>query len=166
MTLPVDYHYGSALDPLGSTKGESAFHGAPVTGGESPMNSLGARTDSMLDCLERLDATADSPAPRAPSDQWLDPLPPVFARHPEEGGDEGVGEEEVDDDEDLGDEDFDDEDEDFDDEEFDDEDDDEDDIDELEEIDDIDIDEEDEDFDEDEDLDEIDDDEDEDLDDI
>jgi hypothetical protein len=145
---------------LGSTKGESAIAGAPFRG-ESPMNSLGVRTDSMLDCLERLDATVDFSEAHAPSELWPDILPPAFARHPDE--DEDVGEEEVDDEE-LDEEDFDEEDEDFDEEDFDDEDEDEDDIDELEEIDDIDIDEEDEDFDEDEDIDEIEEDEDEDLD--
>jgi hypothetical protein len=162
----VDYHYGSALDSFRvHPRDVSAIRSALVRG-YSPMNSLGLRSDSMLDCLERLDTVPNPTAVTASSEGWLDSPPPLFGRHPDEEGD--LDEEAFDDDEDLDDdEDFDDENEEFDDEDFDDED--EDDIDEEldDEIDDIDIDEEDEDFDDDEDLDELDDEEeDEDLDDI
>jgi hypothetical protein len=165
MKPPVDYHYGSALDSFGVHHGASRPSAAHWSGGNSPMNSLGLRTDSMLDRLDLLDTVADFTAARASSDGWLDFPPPLFTRHPE-GEEEEPAEEGLEDEESLDEEDFDEEDEDFDDEDFDDEDDEELDEELDEEIDDIDIDEEDDDFDEDEDLDELDDDEDEDLDDI
>jgi hypothetical protein len=120
------------------------------------MNSLGLRTDSMLDCLELLDSFTDPTASNPLSEGGPGSLPPVFARHPEE---EAEPEGDVFEDEEGLDEELDEEDEDFDDEDFDDEDDE--DIDEEldDEIEDIDIDEEDDDFDDDEDLDELDEDE-------
>jgi len=160
----LDYDYGSAL---GSNRvhprSEPAIHSALVRG-NSPMNSLGLRTEPMLDCLELL---AESTAIEAMRDGWSDSPPPLLGRHPgeeEEGDLEG---EEIDDEDDLDGDDFDDDEEDFDDEEFDDEE--EEDIDEEvdDEIDDIDVDDDEEDdFDDDEDLDELEEEEDADLDDL
>src|SRR5262245_47082845 len=82
------------------------------SGGDSPMNSLGLRTDSMIACLDRLDSVAPAPAADPSSEEWREALAPAFARHPEEEGEE-VGEEELDDEEDL-DEDLDDDEEGFD----------------------------------------------------
>jgi hypothetical protein len=163
----LDYDYGSAL---GSNRvhprSESAIRGALVRG-NSPMNSLGLRTELMLDCRESLATLAVPNDTDAMWETWPDSPPPLLGRHP--GDEEEVVEpegEELDDEDGLVGDDFDDEEEEFDDEEFDDEE--EEDIDEGldDEIDDIDVDdEEDDDFDDDE-LDEIDEDEEEDLDDI
>jgi hypothetical protein len=160
MMCLLDYDYGSAL---GSNRGhpssESAIDSAFVRG-NCPMNSLGLRTESMLDCLELLDRFADPSASVGTPDRWWKTAPPLFARHDDE--EEEVEEEEFEDDDDLEDEDFDDEDDDeaFDDEDFDEED--EDDIDEEldDEIEDIDVDEDEDEFDDD-DLGGLDDDEDE-----
>jgi hypothetical protein len=149
MMCLLDYDYGSAL---GSNRGhpssESAIDSAFVRG-NCPMNSLGLRTESMLDCLEMLDRFADPSAASAMRDPWWKAATPLVARHGDE--EEEVEEEEFEDDDDLEDEDFDDEEDDeaFDDEDFDEED--EDDIDEEldDEIEDIDVDEEDDDFDDD-----------------
>jgi hypothetical protein len=162
----LDYDYGSAL---GSNRvhprSESAIRGALVRG-NSPMNSLGLRTELMLDCRESLATLADPNATEAMWDGWPDFPPPVWGRHP--GEEEEPEAEEIEDEDGLVGDDFDDdEDEEFDDEEFDDDDDE--DIDEGldDEIDDIDVDDdEDDDFDDDEDLDELDEDEEEDLDDL
>jgi hypothetical protein len=158
----LDYDYGSAL---GSNRvhlmSESAIHNASVRG-NSPMNSLGLRTEVMLDCLELL---VDSTAVTAMRDGWSDSPPPLLGRHPGEEEEEPEGEE-LDDEDDLDGDDFDDEDEDFDDEDFDDEE--EEDIDEEldDEIDDIDVDDDEEDdFDDDDDL-ELDEEEDADIDDL
>jgi hypothetical protein len=163
----LDYDYGSAL---GSNRvhprSESAIRGALVRG-NSPMNSLGLRTELMLDCRESLATLADPNTTEVIWDRWPDSLPPLVGRHPGEEEEEPEGEEPADEDGVIGDDFDEDEDEEFDDEEFDDED--EEDIDEGldDEIDDIDVDdEEDDDFDDDEDLDELDEDEEEDLDDI
>jgi hypothetical protein len=145
----LDYDYGSAL---GSNRGhpssESAIDSAFVRG-NCPMNSLGLRTESMLDCLEVLDRFAHPSAAGATRGPWWNAEAPLVARHGDE--EEEVEEEEFEDDDDLEDEDFDDEDDDeaFDDEDFDEED--EDDIDEEldDEIEDIDVDEEEDDFDDD-----------------
>src|SRR5262249_55472995 len=112
---PLDYHYGSALGSSRVHQGRVGHSWRTRQGGESPMNSLGVRTASMLDCLERIDAPAPPPAAGAPSDPWLEVLPPAVARHPDE--DEDVGEGEIEDEEDL-DEDFDEDEEEFDDEDF------------------------------------------------
>src|SRR5690242_12684747 len=103
------------------------------------MNSLGLRTDSMIDCLERLATIAPWNAADARPEGWPATPPPAFARHPDEE-DEDIGEEEIDDEEDL-DEDFDDDEEEFDEEDFEDEEEDEIDEELDEDIDDIDIDE-------------------------
>jgi hypothetical protein len=162
----LDYDCGSAL---GSNRvhrrSESAIRGALVRG-NSPMNSLGLRTELMLDCRESLATLADPNATEAMWDGWPDSPPPLWGRHP--GEEEEPEAEEIEDEDGLVGDDFDDdEDEEFDDEEFDDDDDE--DIDEGldDEIDDIDVDDdEDDDFDDDEDLDELDEDEEEDLDDL
>jgi hypothetical protein len=163
----LDYDYGSALGlNRVHRKSESAIRGALVKG-NSPMNSLGLRTELMLDCRESLATLADPHATEALRDGWPDCLPPVSGRHPGEEEEEPEGEEIDDEDSLVGDDFDDDEDEEFDDEEFDDED--EEDIDEGldDEIDDIDVDDdEDDDFDDDDDLDELDEDEEEDLDDL
>ena len=162
----LDYDYGSALGMNRvHRRSESAIRGALVRG-NSPMNSLGLRTELMLDCRESLATLADPNATEAMWDGWPDFPPPVWGRHPGEE-EEPEGEEIEDEDGLVGDDFDDDEDEEFDDEEFDDED--EEDIDEGldDEIDDIDVDDdEDDDFDDDEDLDELDEDEEEDLDDL
>jgi hypothetical protein len=165
----LDYDYGSAL---GSNKvhptSESAIRGALVRG-NSPMNSLGLRTELMLECSESLATLAEPDVNEAMRDGWPDCLSPLWGRHPGEDEVEPEGDEIEDDDGIVGD-DFDDDDEDdeeFDDEDFEDED--EEDIDEGldDEIDDIDVDDdEDDDFDDDDDLDELDDEDDEDLDDL
>jgi len=150
----LDYDYGSAL---GSNRvhprSESAIHCALVRG-KSPMNSLGLRTESMLDSLQLLATIADPNAANAMRDGRCHFPPPLFGRHPGEQQDD-LENEEPEDEDDLDGEEFDDEDGEFDDEEFDDDDDD--DIDEEldDEIDDIDIedDEDDDDLDDDEDLD-------------
>lgn len=164
----LDYDYGSALrlNRVHRTS-ESAIRGALVRG-NSPMNSLGLRTELMLDCCESLATLADPVAAEAVRDGWPDWLSPLLARHPGDEEEEEPEGEELDDEDSLVGDDFDDdEDEEFDDEEFDD--DDEEDIDEGldDEIDDIDVDDdEDDDFDDDDDLDELDDEEEEDLDDL
>jgi len=162
----LDYDYGSAL---GSNRvhprSESAIHSALVRG-KSPMNSLGLRTESMLDSLQLLATVADPTAADTMRDGWLIFPPPLFGRHPGEPPDD-LEPDEPDDEDGLDGEEFDDEDEEFDDEEFDDDDDE--DIDEEldDEIDDIDVEEEEEDeFDDDEDLDELEDDEEESIEDI
>jgi len=162
---PVDYHYGSALESFRiHPRGESAIRSALVRG-PSPMDSLGLRTDSMLDCLELLDTVATPAAAHAPTEDWLDSPPPLFGRHPdEEGGD--LEDDALDDEEELDGEEFDDEEDEFDDEDFEDDEDEEIDEELDDEIEDIDIDEEDDDFDDDEDLDELDEEEDEDLEDL
>jgi hypothetical protein len=163
----LDYDYGSAL---GSNRvhprSESAIRSALVRG-NSPMNSLGLRTEPMLDCRESPATFADTDAIDALWNGWPDSLAPVQGRHPGEAEEEEPEGEEVGDEDGLVGDDFeDDEDEEFDDEEFDDDEDE--DIDEEldDEIEDIDVDdEEDDEFDDDEDLDELEE-EDEDLDDI
>jgi hypothetical protein len=162
----LDYDYGSAL---GSNKVhprcESAIRSALVRG-NSPTNSLGLRTELMLDCRESLATLAEPDATEAMWNTWPDAPPPLSGRHPGEEEEEPEGEEVADEDGLVGDDFEDDEDEEFDDEEFDD--DEEEDIDEEldDEIDDIDVDDEEEDdFDDDEDLDELEE-EDEDLDDL
>jgi hypothetical protein len=145
----LDYDYGSALGSnRGKPSSESAIDSAFVRG-NCPMNSLGLRTESMLDCLEELDRFADVSAAGATRDPWWQAAAPLFARHDDE--EEDVDEEELDDDDDLEDEDFDDEEDDeaFDDEDFDEED--EDDIDEEldDEIEDIDVDDDEDEFDDD-----------------
>jgi hypothetical protein len=163
----LDYDYGSAPGSNKSSPDErSAIRGALVRG-NSPLNSLGLRTEMMLDCRESLATLADPDATQAMGDGWPDFVPPLSGRHPGDEEEEPEGEE-IDDEEGIVGDDFDDdEDEEFDDEEFDDED--EEDIDEGldDEIDDIDVDDdEDDDFDDDDDLDELDEDEEEDLDDL
>jgi hypothetical protein len=162
----LDYDYGSAL---GSNRvhprSELAIKSALVRG-NSPMNSLGLRTEVMLDCLEPLTTLADPTAAKAIWDGWSDLPPPLVGRHPGDEEEE-LPEEEIDGEETLDGDDFDDDEEEFDDEEFDDED--EEDIDEEldDEIDDIDVDDDEEDdFDDDEDLDELDEEEDDELEDI
>jgi hypothetical protein len=150
MMCLLDYDYGSALGShRGKPSSESAIDSAFVRG-NCPMNSLGLRTESMLDCLEVLDRFADPSAAGAMRDDpWWNAAPPLFARHGDE--EEEVEEEEFEDDDDLEDEDFDDEEDDeaFDDEDFDEED--EDDIDEEldDEIEDIDVDDDEDEFDDD-----------------
>jgi hypothetical protein len=167
MMCLLDYDYGSAL---GSNRvhpsSELAIRSALVRG-NSPKNSLGLRTVTMLDCLERLTTVADPTAANAMWDGWLDSPPPLFARHPGEDEPE-LDEEEFDDEDDLDGDDLDDDEEDFDDEEFDDEEDDEDIDPELDdEIDDIDVDDdEDDDFDDDDDLEELEEEEDEEIEDL
>ena len=82
MMCLLDYDYGSAL---GSNRvhpsSESAIDSALVRG-NCPMNSLGLRTESMLDCLELLARFADPTAASAMRDAWSDSAPPLFARHP------------------------------------------------------------------------------------
>src|SRR5262245_4239770 len=119
MKPPVDYLYGSALGSCAIDPGGRIGHPERVGLGLLPMNSLGLRTDSMLDCLERLDLLADPTATRR--DDWWE-TPPAFARDPDEEG--GPADEDPGDEEELDDEDFDDDDEDFDDEDFDDDEDD------------------------------------------
>jgi hypothetical protein len=162
----LDYDYGSAL---GSNRvhprSELAIKSALVRG-NSPMNSLGLRTEVMLDCLEPLSTLADPTAAKAIWDGWSDLPPPLVGRHPGDE-EEDLPEEEIDGEETLDGDDFDDDEEEFDDEEFDDED--EEDIDEEldDEIDDIDVDDDEEDdFDDDEDLDELDEEEEDELEDI
>jgi hypothetical protein len=162
----LDYDYGSAL---GSNRvhprSELAIKSALVRG-NSPMNSLGLRTEVMLDCLEPLTTLADPTAAKAIWDGWSDLPPPLVGRHPGDE-EEDLPEEEIDGEETLDGDDFDDDEEEFDDEEFDDED--EEDIDEEldDEIDDIDVDDDEEDdFDDDEDLDELDEEEEDELEDI
>jgi hypothetical protein len=164
----LDYDYGSAL---GSNRvhprSELAIKSALVRG-NSPMNSLGLRTEVMLDCLEPLTTLADPTAAKAIWDGWSDLPPPLVGRHPGDEEEE-LPEEEIDGEETLDGDDFDDdeEEEEFDDEEFDDED--EEDIDEEldDEIDDIDVDDDEEDdFEDDEDLDELDEEEEDELEDI
>jgi hypothetical protein len=162
----LDYDYGSAL---GSNRvhprSELAIRSALVRG-NSPMNSLGLRTEVMLDCLEPLSTLADPTAAKAIWDGWSDLPPPLVGRHPGDE-EEDLPEEEIDGEETLDGDDFDDDEEEFDDEEFDDED--EEDIDEEldDEIDDIDVDDDEEDdFDDDEDLDELDEEEEDELEDI
>jgi hypothetical protein len=162
----LDYDYGSAL---GSNRvhprSELAIRSALVRG-NSPMNSLGLRTEVMLDCLEPLTTLADPTAAKAIWDGWSDLPPPLVGRHPGDE-EEDLPEEEIDGEETLDGDDFDDDEEEFDDEEFDDED--EEDIDEEldDEIDDIDVDDDEEDdFDDDEDLDELDEEEEDELEDI
>jgi hypothetical protein len=162
----LDYDYGSAL---GSNRvhprSELAIKSALVRG-NSPMNSLGLRTEVMLDCLEPLTTLADPTAAKANWDGWSDLPPPAVGRHPGDEEEE-LPEEEIDGEETPDGDDFEDDEEEFDDEEFDDED--EEDIDEEldDEIDDIDVDDDEEDdFDDDEDLDELDEEEDEELEDI
>jgi hypothetical protein len=129
------------------------------------MDSLGLRTDSMLDCLELIGTVAAPAAANAPSESWLDSPPPLFGRHPDDEGD--LEEDALGDDEAIEGEEFDDDEEDeFEDEDFEDEEDEEIDEELDDEIEDIDIDEEDDDFDDDEDLDELDEEEDEDLEDL
>jgi len=163
----LDYDYGSALGTNRvHRRSESAIRGALVRG-NSPMNSLGLRTELMLDCCESLATLADPNATEAMRDGWPDCPLPLSGRHPGDEEEEPEGEELDDEDSLVGDDFDDDEDEEFDDEEFDDED--EEDIDEGldDEIDDIDVDDdEDDDFDDDDDLDELDEDEEEDLDDL
>jgi hypothetical protein len=160
----LDYDYGSAL---GSNRvhprSESAIHSALV-GGNSPMNSLGLRTEVMLDCLELL---ADSTAVEAMWDGWSYSPPPLSGRHPDEAEEEEEPEgEELDEEDDLDGDDFDDDEDDFDDDEFDEEEDEDIDEDLDDEIDDIDVDDDEEDdFDDDDDLD-LDEEEDADVDDI
>jgi hypothetical protein len=161
----LDYDYGSAL---GSNRvhprSEPAIRNTLVRG-NTPMSSLGLRTELMLDCRESLAVLADPDATEALWDRWPDSLPPLVG-HPGDEEEEPEGEEVEDDDGLVGDDFEDDEDEEFDDEEFDDEEDE--DIDEEldDEIDDIDVDDDEEDeFDDDEDLDELEE-EDEDLDDL
>ena len=163
----LDYDYGSAL---GSNRvhprSELAIRGALVRG-NSPMNSLGLRTESMLDHRELFATLAVPNTTDAMWKVWLGPLPPVLGRHPGEEEEIEPEGEELDDEDSLVGDDFDEEeDEEFDDDEFEDED--EDDIDEGldDEIDDIDVDDEDDDFDDDDDLDELEEDEEEDLDDL
>jgi hypothetical protein len=162
----LDYDYGSAL---GSNRvhprSEPAIRNVLVRG-NSPMSSLGLRTELMLDCRISLATLDDPAATEALWDGWPDSPPPLLGRHPGEEEEEPEGEEIDDEDGIVGDDFEDDEDEEFDDEEFDDEDDE--DIDEEldDEIDDIDVDDDEEDdFDDDEDLDELEE-EDEDLDDL
>jgi hypothetical protein len=162
----LDYDYGSAL---GSNRvhprSELAIKSALVRG-NSPMNSLGLRTEVMLDCLEPLTTLADPTAAKAIWDGWSDLPPPLVGRHPGDEEEE-LPEDEIDGEETLDGDDFDDDEEEFDDEEFDDEE--EEDIDEEldDEIDDIDVDDDEEDdFDDDEDLDELDEEEDDELEDI
>jgi hypothetical protein len=146
-------------------RSESAIRSALVRG-NSPMNSLGLRTEVMLDCLEPLTTLADPTAAKAIWDGWSDLPPPLVGRHPGDE-EEDLPEEEIDGEETLDGDDFDDDEEEFDDEEFDDED--EEDIDEEldDEIDDIDVDDDEEDdFDDDEDLDELDEEEEDELEDI
>jgi hypothetical protein len=136
-------------------RGRAAIRTASLRG-ISPQNSLGLRTDFMLDCLEPLAIVTDSTSTSTSWDGWLDMLSPLTARHPSEDEDVVEEDEEFEDDEDgLDGEDFDDEDEEFEEEEF--EEDEEEEIDpELDdEIEDIDIDEEDDEFEEDEDLDDL-----------
>jgi hypothetical protein len=152
----LDYDYGSALGlNRVHRRSESAIHCALVRG-NSPMDSLGLRTDSMLDRHELLATTADSTAANAMRDGWSDFPPPLFGRHPgEEADDLEEKEEEIDDEDDLDGEDFDDE-EDIDEEDFDEEDDEDFDEELDDEIDDIDVDDDEEDdFDDDEDIDEL-----------
>jgi hypothetical protein len=162
----LDYDYGSAL---GSnrvhSRSDSAIRSALIRG-NSPMDSLGLRTEVMLDCLESLATLADPSTVTAMWDGWSDSPPPLLGRHPGEEEEDELEGEELDDDDDLDGDDFDDDEEEFDDEEFDDED--EEDIDEEldDEIDDIDVDDEEDDFDDDEDLDELEEEEDADLDDL
>ena len=72
MMCLLDYDYGSAL---GSNRvhpsSESAIDSALVRG-NCPMNSLGLRTESMLDCLELLARFADPTAANAMRDGWSD----------------------------------------------------------------------------------------------
>jgi hypothetical protein len=162
----LDYDYGTAL---GSNRGhpssESAIDSAFVRG-NCPMNSLGLRTESMLDSLELFARFADPAARSATRDPWWERTSPLLGRHTGDEEEEEVADDELEDDDDLEDDDFDDDEDDeaFDDEDFDDED--EDDIDEEldDEIEDIDVDEdEDDEFDDDEDLGGLDEDEDEDA---
>jgi hypothetical protein len=164
----LDYDYGSAL---GSNRvyprSESAIDIALVRG-KSPLNSLGLRTEFMLDYLQLLATVADPNAADTTRDGRFNFAPPMFGRHPTEPPDdvdpeesdeeEGVEEDEEFDDEDFDDEDFDDDDEEDIDEELDDE------------IDDIDVEDEDDDddeeFDDDEDLDDLEEDEEEGIEDI
>jgi len=131
---------------------ESAIDSALVRG-NCPMNSLGLRTESMLESLELLDRFAEPAALKAARGPWWECAPSIFGRHADEEEEE-IADEEVEDDDDL-DDDFDDDEDDeaFDDEDFDEED--EDDIDEEldDEIEDIDVEEdEDDEFDDDDDL--------------
>jgi hypothetical protein len=160
----VDYHYGSALESFRiHPRGESAIRSALVRG-SSPMDSLGLRTDSMLDCLELLDTVAAPTAVTVSPEGWLDFPPPLVGRHPDDEGD--LEDDALDDEEELDGEEFDDEEDEFEDEDFEDDEDEEIDEELDDEIEDIDIDEEDDDFDDDEDLDELDEEEDEDLEDL
>jgi hypothetical protein len=162
---PLDYDYGSALGSNRVHPRSDLAIKCALVRGNSPMNSLGLRTEVMLDCLELLTTLADPTAAKAIWDGWLD-LPPLVGRHPGDE-EEDLPEEEIDGEETVDGDDFDDDEEEFDDEEFDDED--EEDIDEEldDEIDDIDVDDDEEDdFDDDEDLDELDEDEDDELEDI
>jgi hypothetical protein len=154
MKCLLDYDYGCAL---GSNRGhpssESAIDSALVRG-ICPMNSLGLRTESMLECQELLTPVADPTAASAMRDSRSDSPPPLFGRHPGNEAEE-VPDEALEEEDDLEEEDFDDEDDDeeFEEEDFDDEDDE--DIDEEldDEIEDIDVDEDEEDdFDDDEEL--------------
>ncbi len=71
---PDDYHYGLALETSRiQSKGESAIRGSSVRG-SSPMDSLGLRTDSMLDCLELI-GTVATPAAANASESWPDSPP-------------------------------------------------------------------------------------------
>jgi hypothetical protein len=162
----LDYDYGSAL---GSNRvhpmSESAIRSTLVRG-NSPTNSLGLRTELMLECRDSLATLALETATDARWENWLDSPPPLLGRHPGDEEEEPEGEE-IEDEEALdGDEFDDDEEEEFDDEEFDDEEDEEIDEELDDEIDDIDVDDDEEDdFDDDEELDELEE-EDEDLDDL
>src|SRR3954451_12335246 len=91
----------------GSTRGESAIR-SPLVRGHPPMNSLGVRTDFMLDCLELLATLTEPTATNAMRDGWLDLPPPLFGRHPDE--EEDLEDEDFDDEEEGEDEDFDEED--------------------------------------------------------
>jgi hypothetical protein len=150
----LDYDYGAALGENRVHPGSESAMQCALVRGKSPMNSLGLRTESMLDSLQLLTTVADPNAANAMWDGWLNFPPPLFGRHPGEQKDD-LENEEPEDEDDVDGEEFDDEDEEFDDEEFDD---DEEDIDEEldDEIDDIDIeDDEEDDLDDDDDLDDL-----------
>ena len=80
MKCLLDYDYGSALGwNRVHPSSESAIDSALVRG-NCPMNSLGLRTESMLDCLEVLARFADPAGTSAIDDPWSDSTPPLFAR--------------------------------------------------------------------------------------
>src|SRR5271165_1307644 len=89
----LDYDYGSALGSNSVHPSSELAIDSALVGGKCPMNSLGLRTESMLDCLELLTPAALSLAASATRDSWSDSPPPLLGRHP------GDSEEDIPDDE-------------------------------------------------------------------